>query len=188
MSSLPTDDKTLAPSDSISTTKPITSTGKKKAKPKRQSEKKERVPLPTSGLPLPLNLSTKASPLKDVFCIDEFETIGLSLRPTNVMPEFQVEHAGYMNLVEVTYDEFCYTDRHFRQNAPRSVYNYYHDGLNSKQIVDEIFENLSVSLTKSLVNVHDSLSVVLIEKQIPISLKSHRLLDSILHQRNCIRR
>ena len=103
------------------------SCGSRKPRQRKQFVKGELRTPTNAGPPAPPTaLSTKPSVMRDdPFLVDEFEVDGMSLQPNNLRPEFAVTHAGFMDLVELSYECLCQTDRYFVQHVPFSIYAYY---------------------------------------------------------------
>ena len=102
------------------------SSGSRKQRQRRPFVKGESRTPTNAGPPAPPTaLSTKASVMRDdPFLVDEFEVDGMSLQPNNLRPEFAVTHSGFMDLVELSYEHLCQTDRYFIQNVSFSIYSY----------------------------------------------------------------
>ena len=103
------------------------SSGSRKPRQGKRFGKGERRAPTSAAIPaLPSALSTTASITRDdPFLVDEFEVEGMSLQPNNLRPEFAVTHAGYMDLVTVSHELLCHTERHFAARVPFSIYAYY---------------------------------------------------------------
>jgi hypothetical protein len=63
--------------------------------------------------------------LNDPFVIDEFDMDGFDLFPSIQRPQLEVEHAGFMDLVKMTYDDISIQNRYLDQYVPFSIYSYY---------------------------------------------------------------
>ena len=113
------------PTDSVPVQlKPFGMRKHRQRKPFVQGER--RTPTNAGPPAPPTALSTKASVMRDdPFLPDEFEIDGMSLQPTNLRPEFAVTHSGFMDLVVLSYEQLCHTDRYFIQTTPFSIYAYY---------------------------------------------------------------
>ena len=118
------------------------SSGSRKPRQRKQFVKGELRTPTNAGPPAPPTaLSTKPSVMRDdPFLVDEFEVDGMSLQPNNLRPKFAVTHAGFMDLVELSYEYLCQTDRYFVQHVPFSIYAYYCGQL-LQQVNDQLCDN-----------------------------------------------
>lgn len=86
----------------------------------------ERVPAPSAGTILPPALTTvKEAPMNEPLALDEFFIEGSILHPVRVSPLVSISHAGYQDLINVSYIKLRSTNRHLCNNVPESVYSYY---------------------------------------------------------------
>jgi len=66
-----------------------------------------------------------STPKNDPFVMDEFTIPGFGMKPTEMRPTFTPDFAGFMDLIDQTYQDTASQERSFRQSVPFSIYQYY---------------------------------------------------------------